>query len=148
MAQAILRIFTPGIVESKGERLSRTVEVLVFCTHYPDLAESRTVDFTFPTRRPVMVLQPGDITLVVPVLNTRLSKSDADYEVEISEGSDNWPSRVANVQKRAVKLSKLLQIGFPELSHNIFDVTGIGTGWASYRLEKSNTPEGRSLKII
>ena len=106
-----------------------------------------------------MVLQPGDITLVVPVLNTRLSKSDADYEVEISEGSDNWPSRVANVQKRAVKLSKLLQIGFPELYHNIFDVTGIGTGWASYRLEKSeeltvmedfglNTPEGRSLTII
>ena len=93
---------------------------------------------------------PGDVTIVVPLLDTELSESDADFEVEVSEGSDNWPSRSKDlgtvsfrgktpekiVQGRAVMISKaIIAAGYHDLSHNVFVGTGDGTGWQQYKPE-------------
>lgn len=94
------------------------------------------------------VVSPGDITLDVPLLNTSLSVSDADFELEISEGSDNWPRdeygkllahdpAKAVLDERAQKISDAIleEKRLRNLSHNIFEVTGIATGWLQYKAE-------------
>lgn len=92
-------------------------------------------------------LAPGDVSLFVPVLDLGLSDSDAEYELEISEGSDNWPKDAATglylapdlakdvLEDRARLISKALREAFADDSHNIFEVDGIATGWVQYKPE-------------
>ncbi|HUC95731.1 MAG TPA: hypothetical protein VMR76_02100 [Candidatus Saccharimonadia bacterium] len=90
-------------------------------------------------------LEPGDVSLFVPVLDTELSDSDAEYELEISEGSDNWPKDARTglylapdlakdaLEDRARIISGTLRKTFAAHAHNIFEVNGIATGWVQYK---------------
>jgi hypothetical protein len=95
--------------------------------------------------------KPGDVSLFVPFLDLEHSDSDAAYELEISEGSDNWPRDPATglylaygngaqdgpaemaLDERAKRISDVLSEVFPTEPHNIFEVTGIATGWFQYK---------------
>ena len=98
---------------------------------------------------------PGDISLFVPVLDTASSDSDAAYELEISEGSDNWPRDPKTglylayglggekgpaelaLDDRAERISITLSSAFASHPHNIFEVTGFATGWYQYKTEST-----------
>lgn len=138
MAQVELRFFDQGLGNEAKAGICDFAQGVVFRTHYPDDVAER--------ERPsgILTLQPGDITLVVPQLNYGLSRSDAQYELEISEGSDNWPrdehgqllaeeAARAALQARADRISQSLRQAYGMYSHNIFEVTGQGTGWAQYK---------------
>ncbi len=137
MAQVELRLFNPDMSFEKKQRLCEFVQTSVFRVHYPEeLPDRRTGSG--------IVLKPGDITLVVPRLETGLSVSDADFELEISEGSDNWPKDESGsyllgnamqeaLEQRASRISKAIQGAHGAYSHNIFEVNGQGTGWVQYK---------------
>ena len=137
MAQIELRFFDDTIETDKKRQLCDFLMKEVFTVHYPSLVEERTQDGK-------LVLAPGDISLVVPVLDTDLSQSDAQFEVEITEGSANWPQDASGemlshqeakhqTQERAQKISTALTTICAEYSHNIFEVNGVATGWVSYK---------------
>lgn len=133
MAQAILRVFESKVYQASMEDLCETVKREVFKTHYPHLVRERELSRTPLLGLLIPELLPGDVTLVVPQLDMRFSDSDADFEVEVSEGSDNWPFSQSDVQKRAERLSGMIEFAFPQFAHNIFEVTGNGTGWVQYK---------------
>ncbi len=107
-------------------------------------------------------VSPGDVTLVVPVLDVDLSESDADFELEISEGSDNWPKtddinsfhgldmasgsilmhdsvkQILDERAKSISAALLDSERLRVFSHNIFEVTGIATGWLQYKPEQSS----------
>jgi hypothetical protein len=125
MAQVELRFFE-DLGENKAD-IARVTELTVANVHYGQETVS-----------------PGDITLVVPVLDLGLSKSDANFELEISEGSDNWPRDAEGkllvdllaeeaLQERAERISAALRKTFSHFSHNIFEVNGLATGWVQYK---------------
>ncbi|MEM6997711.1 MAG: hypothetical protein AAF413_02250 [Patescibacteria group bacterium] len=89
-----------------------------------------------------------DITLVVPELSVDLCHSDAAFELEITEGSSNWPkdltatsgrsdmwSVVGQLEHRAKLISYMItrDSELARAPHNIFEVTGVGTGWFQRR---------------
>jgi hypothetical protein len=98
---------------------------------------------------------PGDISLFVPILDIASSDSDAVYELEISEGSDNWPRDPKTglylsyglsgekgpaelaLDDRAKRISEVLSGAFASEPHNVFEVTGIATGWYQYKPEST-----------
>ena len=73
MAQIVLRFLVDFEYGTKKE-VANLAKLAVAKVHY-DIDQPR----------------PGDVSLFVPVLDTASSDSDAAYELEISEGSDNWP---------------------------------------------------------
>ena len=136
MAQVEIRFFDPEIPTVDKQAIADTTQGLVFCIHYPNEVRSRR------TVHGIRLL-PGDITLIVPALDTDISNSDAQYELEITEGSDNWPkngamgrtrnaARVAT-QARADRVSQALRVVHPTFSHNVFEVNGFATGWTQYK---------------
>lgn len=99
-------------------------------------------------------LEPGDITVRTLPLDLELSTSKADYELNITEGSDNWPRRRAEpvvgesalqdgdvlldhdsaakvLDNRARRISVMMMnlSALARRPHNIFEQTGIATGW-------------------
>jgi hypothetical protein len=96
-------------------------------------------------------LAPGDVSLFVPILDIASSDSDAAYELEISEGSENWPRDPKTglylpygmsgekgpaelaLDDRAKRISDILSSAFASDPHNVFEVTGIATGWYQYK---------------
>ena len=129
MAQIELRFFT-ALEPDKMLGIARVAKAAVANAHY-GLDEPG----------------PGVITLIVPSLAIDMSESDASYELEISESSDNWPRDPATGEllthdpatealgKRAEVISAALRASFASESHNIFEVTGIATGWVQYKPE-------------
>lgn len=129
MAQVELRFFTL-FGDSKRLAIAQLSKATVAKVHY-DIDE----------------VSPGDITLVVPELDTDLSESDANYELEISESSDHWPRdpetgellvhdlAEAVLKERAERISMALREVFVNNSHNIFEVNGMATGWVPYKPE-------------
>ena len=134
MAQVELRIFDEGLKNSpKGSLRDLCAVVMrnVNWVHYRK-GEDRL-----------------DITLVVPELDTSLSYSDAAFELEVSEGSSNWPAErvvphglqvegdpvAAQLDYRARLTSYLItrDCTLARVPHNIFEVTGVGTGWYQRR---------------
>ena len=130
MAQIELRFFTPT-ERSKKLEIARLSMATVAMVHYG-----------------IEIISPGDITIAVPLLDTELSDSDANYELEISEGSDNQPKDPLTgellvhdlaqevLNERAIRISTALRKVFRRDSHNIFEVTGITTGWVQYKPDK------------
>lgn len=138
MAQVELRFFGQAIEADARRELCELVQTTVFGVHYPEMVDSRQA------RHGVIMLHPGDITLSVPILDIELSSSDADYELEISEGADNWPKDKNGVhlmgksaeevlQARAERISTALVSLYAGFSHNVFEVSAYGTGWAQYK---------------
>ncbi len=137
MAQIVLRFLRDFECETKKE-IANLAKLAVAKVHY-DLDEPA----------------PGDVSLFVPVLDIATSDSDAVYELEISEGSDNWPrdpktglylAYGLNGEKgpaelalddRAKRISDVLIGAFAADPHNIFEVTGIATGWYQYKPESA-----------
>ena len=139
MAQVEFRFFDGALPIYKKQAICENAEGFVFRVHYPNEVDSRRILHG-------LRLRPGDVTCAVSVLDTSLSKSDAQYELEISEGSDNWPRNEEGLilphdeakivlDKRAEQISILLRKIFPDVSHNIFEVTGQATGWVQYKPE-------------
>lgn len=122
--------FDPNMEVSTQQALAAALPKIVFRVHYPDDVASRMRDDK-------LILAPGDITLVVPVIDRSISQSNAQFEVEITEGSSNWPETQPEVQARAERVSELLAALFGEISHNIFEVNGVATGWVQYSNNKS-----------
>lgn len=133
MAQIELRFFAP-FDSDKQRAIAHLCKTVVAKVHY-DIDE----------------ISAGDVTLIIPQLNASLSESDASYELEISESSDNWPKDSATgeflahdtanqaLNKRAELISATLRKAYPGDSHNIFEVTGIATGWVQYKPKLSST---------
>lgn len=126
MAQVEVRFFE-DIGREVQRDLAKACVGIVALTHY-GITEPR----------------PGDITLVVPLLDAELSSSDAAYEVEISSSSDDWPRNDAGsllaeeaarayLDDRAQHISEALQELHSGYAHNIFEVTGVATGWCQYK---------------
>ena len=146
MAQAILRLFNPELSLLDGnsevsnfQKIAERIPGIVFTTYYPDEVDENT-------RKGVLYVPDGGITLVAPVVNPDISVSDADYEVEVSSGCEGWPQDesglyltqvefVAGMQDRADRISAGLRSLFSPFSHNIFTTAGLGTGWAQYKPE-------------
>ncbi len=135
MAQVVLRFFREFELETQLEiaDLSKTAVAKV---HYDIEADQ---------------LKPDDVTLADQALNIRTSSSSAAYELEVSEGSDNWPRDPETglylpygngkakgpmelaLDERGRRVSAVLSEVFPRLPHNIFEVTGVATGWYMYK---------------
>jgi hypothetical protein len=137
MAQIVLRFLVDFEYGIKKE-VANLAKLAVAKVHY---------DIDQPT--------PGDISLFVPILDIASSDSDAAYELEISEGSDNWPRDPKTglylsyglsgekgpaelaLDDRAKRISEVLSGAFASDSHNVFEVTGIATGWYQYKPEST-----------
>ncbi len=133
MAQIVLR-FLADLKPGTKIEIARLAKFAVAKVHY---------DIDQPV--------PGDVSLFVPVLDTVSSDSDAEYELEISEGSENWPRDPKTglylpygtsgekgpaelaLDDRARLISEILASTFASYPHNIFEVTGIATGWYQYK---------------
>ena len=138
MAQIELRFFNPSIDSEVKRTICDVAQTTVFRVHYPDDVPARR------TGGGGILLKSGDITLAVPILDTSFSISDADYELEISEGSDNWPADADGeylagkaaamaLEQRAERISSALAGVQQGLAHNIFEVNGQATGWVQYK---------------
>lgn len=125
VAQIELRFFDPEIPVDIKRAVATEIVKIVFSVHYPNEIASRA-------EQGALHLMPGDVTLVVPVIDTELSQSDAQFEAEITEGSSNWPQTQSELQERADRISNVLASRFEDVSHNIFEVNGLGTGWVQY----------------
>jgi hypothetical protein len=136
MAQVEVRAFNPSMPDGILDDLANALPKLAFKVHYPEDAVKQTKDSD-------LILNDGDITSVFYEINRSRSSSDADYEIEVSEGSDNWPrgengellgydEMVAALNDRAERISQGLRDLFGGYSHNIFEVNGVATGWYQY----------------
>ena len=126
MAQVELRFFDEEIERETKLHIADASELIVANVHYDQDP------------------RPGMITMVVPILDTDLSQSDASYELEISEDSKNWPCDEAGqlligimakkaLQARAECISRYLAGLYADLSHNIFEVNGQATARTPYK---------------
>jgi hypothetical protein len=145
-----------------------TFKLLCYCFFMAQILLRFLVDFEFGTKKEIAnlaklavakvhydidQLAPGDVSLFVPILDIASSDSDAAYELEISEGSENWPRDPKTglylpygvsgekgpaelaLDDRAKRISEILSGAFASDPHNVFEVTGIATGWYQYNPE-------------
>jgi hypothetical protein len=147
MSQIELRVFNPELDEDRRlvGQIGEFAMDVVFRVHYPSDVPGREVG-----EDGRLILNPEDITLIVPRLYLPESKSYGDYELELTQGSGAWSNwlHVArrsgslmphfvtakqDMQRRSGAISSAMAEEFPTLRHCVLDATGRATGFTTYQ---------------